>query len=329
MGIHDRDYYREDGNRWWGSAMEHRGTVFLIAVTVSCMAAFYLFAEQRVDVDADGQKTRVTIRVLEQYAPFQATHVLSGQVWRLVTSFFVTPFHFFSVVFGMLGLYWFGGEMEGLYGTRRFVVFYLLAGVLTNLVRLALVLLGVIADPPILSASAPLLAVFVLFAFHYPHRPVVWSIPAWVVVAIYVGLSALTLVTSTQAGQAWGVEPLAGAVIGFLYHRSGGRLFGLLDGTSSVYQRGAPRRRPLPNLRVYDEQDAPRPAAVSAAHTDDAPTPDAPEAKPAARGTVDEYLEAKMDAVLEKVARHGRGSLTAEENDILMRASEALKRRRG
>ena len=43
---------------------------------------------------------------------------------------------------------------------------------------------------------------------------------------------------------------------------------------------------------------------------------------------VDEQLEAKLDAVLEKVARFGRGSLTEGENQILMRASEIYKKRR-
>jgi len=33
--------------------------------------------------------------------------------------------------------------------------------------------------------------------------------------------------------------------------------------------------------------------------------------------------------VLEKVSRFGRDSLTAEERDILLRASEIYKRRRG
>jgi hypothetical protein len=43
---------------------------------------------------------------------------------------------------------------------------------------------------------------------------------------------------------------------------------------------------------------------------------------------VDEQLEAKLDAVLEKVARFGKQSLTDSENQILMRASEIYKRKR-
>jgi hypothetical protein len=42
----------------------------------------------------------------------------------------------------------------------------------------------------------------------------------------------------------------------------------------------------------------------------------------------DEQLEAKLDAVLEKVARSGQASLSEPERQILLRASEIYKRRR-
>jgi hypothetical protein len=39
-------------------------------------------------------------------------------------------------------------------------------------------------------------------------------------------------------------------------------------------------------------------------------------------------MEAKVDAVLEKVARFGKDSLTDGERQLLLRASEVYKRRR-
>jgi hypothetical protein len=64
-----------------------------------------------------------------------------------------------------------------------------------------------------------------------------------------------------------------------------------------------------PNLRVYREE--------SSAVTPLAPTRDA-----------DEQLEAKLDAILAKVAQKGQDSLTDNEKKILMQASEIYKRRR-
>ena len=48
----------------------------------------------------------------------------------------------------------------------------------------------------------------------------------------------------------------------------------------------------------------------------------------ASSGDMDEQLEAKLDAVLEKVARFGQDSLTESERQILQRASDMYKRRR-
>jgi hypothetical protein len=43
---------------------------------------------------------------------------------------------------------------------------------------------------------------------------------------------------------------------------------------------------------------------------------------------VDEHLEAKLDQVLEKVARSGKESLTEDEREVLLKASEIYKKRR-
>jgi len=72
-------------------------------------------------------------------------------------------------------------------------------------------------------------------------------------------------------------------------------------------------------VRIYDEEEPlarrPRPAPAPTAVTT-APSPPA-----------DEHLEAQVDAVLEKVARSGRDSLTETEKALLVRASEVYKRR--
>ena len=47
-----------------------------------------------------------------------------------------------------------------------------------------------------------------------------------------------------------------------------------------------------------------------------------------ARGE-DEQLEAQMDAILAKIPRVGMEGLTENERQLLLKASEAIKRRRG
>ena len=64
-------------------------------------------------------------------------------------------------------------------------------------------------------------------------------------------------------------------------------------------------------LRIYREEEDPR-TPVHAAQ------------RPALARDVDEQLEARMDAVLQKVSDHGMDSLTEQEREILQRASERM-----
>lgn len=331
MGIHDRGWYRDESGRW-GSASEHRGVILLIAVTVALSVVGLAMPE-----------------LVEALDFRYAAVVPGGQVWRFVTSFLVNP-GLLWLLFSMLFFYFLGGEMEIVYGTRRFVTFYLLTGVLANVVKFACGLLtgvGVRHELPDGNGgttfvdigthgfAAPMFATFVLFAFHYPHRPIrIWfllPIPVWVLVTIYLGLTLLMFLAAVGARKLDGspswdalpalAEPLVGAAIGFAYYRTRGAVFGVFDALAGVFRGGRQRRSPA-DLRVYDEDEAPTPV-----HRPKPPAKPEPVPQPAGGG-VDEHLEAKLDAVLAKVARQGKGSLTAEENDILLRASEVFKRKR-
>ena len=82
------------------------------------------------------------------------------------------------------------------------------------------------------------------------------------------------------------------------------------------------QRRKSPRLRVYreDEENAvqkPQPVSVATAP-----------GVPASTSLDDEQLEAKMDAVLEKISRVGKENLNESDKEVLLRASERLKKRR-
>jgi hypothetical protein len=111
---------------------------------------------------------------------------------------------------------------------------------------------------------------------------------------------------------------LTGAAFAYLYHTYSWRVLNWLPfgGTSSR----AARRAPRPKRRVPQEKPQPAPAAAVTT------------AGAAANGDggsgVDEHLEAKLDEVLEKVQRFGKESLTEQEREILLKASEIYKKRR-
>lgn len=332
MGIHDRDYYRDDSGRW-GAASEHRGVIAVIAITVAVTIASWIVTEPREVTLPNGEAIAGQAPVFREAIQFKYDKIVpDGEVWRFVTSFMIDRGGLIWLVFGMLFFYFFGGEMEVLYGTRRFLTFYLLAGLLANGVKFALGLASEnFRHAATAGNAAPMFATLVLFAFHYPHKPIrIWfllPIPVWLLVTIYLGINLLLLLGEVRDQSGSGVpglaEPLVGATVGFLYFRTRGRIFAFADVLGAVFGRRERRRSPA-NLRVYDE-NAPRPSTRPSSP----PPASVPEPVPQpAGGGVDEHLEAKLDAVLAKVARHGKGSLTPEENDILLRASEVFKRKR-
>ena len=279
MGIHDRGWYREESGRW-GGASEHRGVISLIAITIAVSVAGFVIRQERpvvvdgVPVVEHGKPVTDKFPVLRESLDFHYPQVIpGGQVWRFATSFFLDG-SFLFLIFGMFCFYFFGGEMEIIYGTGRFVVFYLMSGVVANGTKLLVGLAGLGLDTHTAGCAGPLFATFVLFALHYPHRPIrIWMllpVPAWLLVTLYLAIHLFALVATAQdptgGGLPWVIDPLIGAAVGFAFYRSRGTLFGFL---SAIGRRE--RRRSPADLRVYDNA-APRPSGRSSSP----PPPDEP-----------------------------------------------------
>jgi membrane associated rhomboid family serine protease len=300
MGIQDRDYYR-DGPSFFDRVGQQGATVWLIAITVGVFFGQFFPASP-----------------LTRLGVYDPDLILEGEVWRLLTAVFLHGglFHLF---FNMLTLYWAGSRLEEVYGPREFVLFYLLSGVGANVVYLAAQLVGLAPMGPALGASGAVTATLILFALHFPHAQVrLWfflPMPVWLLAVLFVGFTALAGMGDVPNRRGGGVahfDHLGGAFFGFLYYQSGVRFTALLP-----RRREAARVRP--RLRVHAPPvEPPEPEPVGA------PV----EVPPRPAKAADEQLEAKLDAVLEKVAKHGQESLTSEEREILFKASELYKKRR-
>jgi membrane associated rhomboid family serine protease len=301
MGIYDRDYYRDSSGAWY-SWDGHQATFGIIAVTVCVFVAEVI--------------TRPAGNPVTVAGAFVLPEVLDGQVWRLLTANFVHgPYNLLGVLLGMLLLYWFGKSLEEVFGTREFLAFYLTAGLVVTTGKLLFCVAKLDPVEEYLGASGVLTAVMVLFACQFPKRPVLFMflIPmqTWLMVTILVGMNVLGF-----PGGSVGLEVhLFAAAFAFGYQRSRVRLTGWVP---RVFSARVGRRRPA--LRIAPEpREVGEPVGAGVPHSP----------PPAASGrNVDEQLEAKLDHVLEKVSRFGRESLTPEEREILMKASEIYKRRR-
>lgn len=305
MGIQDRDYYRE-GPSFLDRVGEQGAVFWLILVTVA------VFIVQHMPGSP----------VLRECG-YDYFAVADGEVWRLFTPVFLHlgVWHLF---FNMLALYWAGQRLEERFGSAEFVLFYLLAGTFALTANHVAVEAGVKATIFGAGASGAVCAVLVVFAFHFPRERLllffVIPMPAWGLVALFVVLD-LAGAAGMRPGQNIGfVVHLGGALFGALYHVTGVEL-------AAPFRRSKARPRARPKLRVVPRPDEDSSDPVSVA-VPSAPPPSAVSAPAAARAPADEQMEAKLNAVLEKVSATGIDSLTPEERDFLVKASEALKKRR-
>jgi membrane associated rhomboid family serine protease len=311
MGIYDREYYRREGPSFLES-ISGRAEVckWLIIINV------IVFVLQLLSRDLVTQALILDTRA-----------VWDGQIWRLLTyAFLHDPSNLFHLVFNMLFLWWFGKDMEDLYGPKEFLAFYLMAALMGGLAFQA----GWAADAArgrlCLGASGAVTAVMVLYAFHYPTHVIyffgILPIPIWLFVGFQIAQDLFGVMGGGARDTAYTVH-LGGAAFGFAYYKLQWRVMNFWPDL-----KGWQRRRAQPRLRVYRGEDETRsPEVEQAIEALPMPTP-VSVAAPPADSDIDEHLEAKLDAVLAKVAKTGQGSLTDGEKQILMRASEVYKKRR-
>jgi membrane associated rhomboid family serine protease len=301
MGIYDRDYYREGPS--YLESLIPSGLIckWLIGINVVVFIAQLLPAQGRWITDTFILDT---------------DKVMSGQVWRLLTyAFLHSPDAWSHIIFNMIFLWWFGSDVEALYGPREFLAFYLSAAFFGGVAyETWAVAAGEYSQ--CLGASGAVTALLVLCACHFPHRVVyvmfMVPVPLWLFAVFNVVQDAFMFAGQFKTGVAVVVH-LAGALFAFSYYKFQLRLLDVFSGWWGRLKR----RRSRPRLRLFrpeESESAPEPVTVPAAGGEASP--------------VDEHLEAKLDAVLEKLARSGKESLTESERQILMRASEIYKRRR-
>jgi membrane associated rhomboid family serine protease len=309
MGIYDRDYYRED-SRWHNPFARSQATLFLVLLYCFLFIAQFASAEPRQRVDP-----------LTDALELSVPRVLDGEVWRVATYALIhQPKFIFHILFTCVFLVWIGHQVEDLYGSKEYLAFF----VLTNLIGgVAYTAIGALtkSDVPLLGPSGGVTAVLVLFALHYPTRTIsfrfFFPIPVWLLVAIY-ALTDIAGLAQGHANPAAVAVHLAGAAFAFAYHTYTLRVLNWLPGGRRSEPSVKRVRPPKPRPRRDEPKPEPATAAASVAGA----------AAIGGGGPVDEHLEAKLDEVLQKVQRHGKESLTEDEREILLKASEIYKKRR-
>jgi len=149
------------------------------------------------------------------------------QAWQMLTYAFLHG-GVMHLIFNMLGLYMFGGEIERLFGTRYFLAYYFACVFAAGLLHLVVGPLFDANPAPMVGASGGVFGVLLAYGIYFPRRTVMLlfppiPLPARIFVIVFALLELLLGVTQTAAGVAHFAH-LGGMLGGWLmiqYRRQG------------------------------------------------------------------------------------------------------------
>lgn len=307
MGIHDRDYYRSEQP---GSF--HVSTASVVTIVIILNVGLWL-----LQIIFSG-RDMIHGGPVTAFLACKPEDIFGGfpKIWKLVTAGFAHdwngPWHLFV---NMLFLFFFGRELERIYGRRDFWILYLgasslgaLAQATASHVRQVTFMCpqhGVLEGPAILGASAGVAAVLVVFTLYYPRRTILFFFfipaPVWVLCVIFILQDILGITSPQVRDPVAHFAHLAGAGFGFLYKYFDWRWENVRRSIGlGGWQRRS--RRPLPRQRRRGEK-TPAPLVE--------PRPDA--------------VSKRIDELLAKIHEKGMGSLTEEEREFLVENSRRYK----
>lgn len=231
--------------------------------------------------------------------------VLSGHLWEFLTFQFLHG-SVEHVLFNCFGIYFFGPWMERWWGSKKFLIFYLLCGAAGAVFYTLLAFCGLFPpgsfDSPLVGASAGIYGILIGVSVIAPDLRVRLLLPpielsmrqlaialiaiaAGIVLLGYAGINLFGLVEN-EGGQA---GHLGGAILGFFLVRYPWLLKSGMP--IPVAKPKAFSREPLPKLRP--------------------------------RSDLEKSQDTAVDLILDKISREGFQSLTQAEKDFLQKASNA------
>ncbi len=232
-------------------------------------------------------------------------------LWQLITYQFVHA-NFWHLFFNMVfGLWMFGMEVEHVWGSKKFLIYYLSCGVVAGLVQLILSPIFEPALGPTVGASGAIYGVMIAFAAIFPDRYIFlyFLIPIKVKYFVII-LIVFSVISVGGQGNVANLAHLGGAVAGYLYilydqHRlnRGRRRTNFQSSMSSGHwSHPISSSGDIVDAKIFDINGA-----------------KLPEQK---EDSVD--LQKRIDEILDKISRSGYQSLSDEEKKILFEASKRM-----
>lgn len=229
--------------------------------------------------------------------------------WQLITYQFMHG-GFMHIFFNMLMLWMFGMEIENLMGSRKFLVFYLSAGIGGGIVQL---ILGSGAGP-VIGASGSVFGVMVAFAMYFPDRLVyiyfLLPVKAKYLIAFMMVIEFLSVGDASLIAH---LVHLGGAVVGFTFVMLDRRHNYNFDKFFDKFK----------SKTTYTDRNSFKKKSSSFSFgKKDAEEAEFYEIKNSQHNNEDEVNQEVIDKILDKISQSGYQNLTEKEKKILFDASK-------
>jgi len=235
------------------------------------------------------------------------------EIWQLITYQFMHG-GFMHIFFNMLALWMFGMEVENLWGSKKFLTFYLVCGVIAGVAQLILPAMFNEIQAPTIGASGAIFGVLVAFGMLFPDRYIyiyfILPVKAKYFILFYIALEFYSI---PGGGDVAHLAHLGGALAGFIYvlydkksslsknpfygstNRSGGKFFDSFKNATNVFKK---KDDEIEDAEYYDLNNNRNDPEVS---------------------------QEEIDKILDKISQSGYQNLSEREKKVLFEASKRMK----
>jgi membrane associated rhomboid family serine protease len=253
--------------------------------------------------------------------------------WQLISYQFLHG-GFSHIFFNMIMLWMFGVELENIWGTKKFLLFYLISGMGAGLVQLFISpLIGSVG--PTVGASGSIYGIFLAFALTFPDRhimifPLFIPIKAKYLILILVAMDFLMGFSTTSSVAHF--AHLGGAATGWLLLKYGDQtgIYGFFDKIFAKKGGSTAWNSSNHNSVTYNNKNDGQGANVFKSDwfkKSKKNQQEQPQVKYSSKFHVngEEIDQSKIDEILDKISVSGYQALTEREKVILFELSQKLK----
>jgi membrane associated rhomboid family serine protease len=269
--------------------------------------------------------------LIDRYGALYPINSGGFEIWQPITYMFLHG-SLTHVLFNMFALWMFGIELEQLWGSKKFLIFYTVCGLGGAAAHLFITPILNLPPAPLIGASGAIFGLLVAFGLMFPDRMIylyfLIPVKAKYFVVLFMGLEIWSVGGADNIGH---LAHLGGGVVGILYmiFDSGGTQLLSKLRTKKTDEWGNPTRpsgfgtmqKPQ---GFFNRPDRDEPVEAEY-HDIGGSNAQRTEVSPTKSRVITQEV---IDGILDKIAASGYQNLTTDEREILLEAAKKMDEKR-